>query len=223
VIIFKSKSIAKNVMFYLDKDVNEFSAEEINTIKELSVDGGEEVLDLSEALVFNNLEELIISNTFLSKDDILVLGKLPLLRTIYFNKCFFENSNVLDSLNIKELNFYDCDIISYSFLNNMSFLEKLSIVDGEVSLNDFNGLGELNKLRLSHSHIHDICEFDFPKLEELYINDTNIVDYSILNNLSNLRVIDLSGEMCENWSSYVDDLNKKKVLVLENGFPYNRG
>ncbi len=222
-IIFNSKSIAKNVMFYLDKDVNEFSAEEINTIKELSVDGGEEVLDLSETLVFNNLEELIISNTFLSKDDILVLGKLPLLRTIYFNKCFFEDSNVLDSLNIKELNFYDCDIISYSFLNNMSFLKKLSIVNGEASLNDFNGLSELKKLRLSHCHINDIDMFNFPKLEELYINDTNIEDYSVLGNLNNLNTIDLSSDMCENWSSYVDSLNNKKVLVLENGFPYNRG
>ena len=222
-IIFKSKSIAKNVMFYLDKDVNQFSAEEISGIRELSVDGGEEVLDLSETLVFNNLEELIISNTFLSKDDILVLGKLPLLRIIYFNKCFFEDANDLEFLKIKELNFSDCDIISYSFLNNMSFLEKLSIVNGEVSLNDFNGLGELNRLRLSHSHIDDICEFDFPKLEELYINDTNIVDYSVLNNFSNLRIIDLSDEMCKNWPSYVDNLNTKKVLILEEGFPYNKG
>lgn len=222
-IVLKSSLIAKNVMLYLGKDVNEFSKEDLGKIKEISVDGADGELNFLDISNFNNLEDLIVSNTFLSSDDILIIRNLSLLKSIRFNKCFFENANDVGLINVEEIHFFDCDIIDYSFIKNMTNLKSLSIVNGDVSLNDLMFLKDLNFLRLTHSEISDLNKFNFPNLKELYINDTNINNYDILTDLDNLSVLDLSSEQCNDWNEYVNILSKKKVLVLEEGFPYNNG
>ena len=117
-------------------------------------------------------------------------------------------------LKVKEVGFINCGIVDYSFVYEMSDLESLSIVNGLVSISGVNKLKKLEYLQLSYSVMMDIETFDLPFLKELHIDNTNFMDTSNLENLTNLQRIGISEEQYIEGKKFYKELIQKGVLVL---------
>ena len=155
-ITIKNENIANYVMFILDKLDNKFTEEELNTITEITIDY-EEILEnnsiLKELLLFRNLNTLNLRNAYIYNDDYNYLLNLDKLNNLYLDRCKFENADLIASLKLKSLSLINCEINNYLFVNLLTELEELTIINGEVDIDNINKLTKLNYLQLSYSNI----------------------------------------------------------------------
>ena len=211
--------LANYIMFKLDKEENNFSKEELEKIDEIilnpiNINGEYEKIDLEVIKYFSNLKKILFKNVTIDKNTITNLSSIKTLESVYFEKCEFENANMLIDLKIKEIGFVNCEIVDYSFVYEMSNLQSLSIVNGLVSISGVNKLKKLEYLQLSYSTMMDIEEFNLPFLKELHIDNTNFMDTSNLENLTNLHRIGISEEQYVQGKKFYKDLINKGILVL---------
>ena len=174
-------------MLKLGKLDNNFKKEELETVKSLFLNskdsyGNDEEIDLRILKYFTNLEELELSNLIINNEITVMLSKLKKLETITFNKCSFENPNVLQMLKVHALNIINSSIQDTKFLESLKILKKLSLIGlDNVYIKDINNLINLKYLRLSNSNIIDFKEeLLVPNLEELYIDNTNLYEFTLL-------------------------------------------
>ena len=144
--------------------------------------GNDEEIDLTILKYFTNLEELELTNLNINNEITVMLSKLKKLETITFNKCSFENPNVLQMLKVHALNIINSSIQDTKFLESLKILKKLSLIGlDNVYIKDINNLINLKYLRLSNSKIIDFKEeLLVPNLEELYIDNTNLYEFTLL-------------------------------------------
>ena len=190
-ITIKNENIANYVMFILDKLDNKFTEEELNTITEITIDY-EDVLEnnsiLKELLLFRNLNTLNLRNAFIYNDDYNYLLNLEKLNNLYLDRCKFENADLIASLKLKSLSLINCEINNYLFVNLLTELEELTIINGEVDIDNINKLTKLNYLQLSYSNIlGNELVIKLDNLKELYVDNTNIRNLTFTNNLLNLN------------------------------------
>ena len=181
------KKIADFLMLKLGKLDNNFKKEELATVKSLflnskDANGNDEEIDLTILKYFTNLEELELTNLNINNEITVMLSKLKKLETITFNKCSFENPNVLQMLKVHALNIINSSIQDTKFLESLKILKKLSLIGlDNVYIKDINNLINLKYLRLSNSNIIDFKEeLLVPNLEELYIDNTNLYEFTLL-------------------------------------------
>lgn len=174
-------------MLKLGKLDNNFKKEELATVKSLflnskDANGNDEEIDLTILKYFTNLEELELTNLNINNEITVMLSKLKKLETITFNKCSFENPNVLQMLKVHALNIINSSIQDTKFLESLKILKKLSLIGlDNVYIKDINNLINLKYLRLSNSNIIDFKEeLLVPNLEELYIDNTNLYEFTLL-------------------------------------------
>ena len=174
-------------MLKLGKLDNNFKKEELATVKSLflnskDANGNDEEIDLTILKYFTNLEELELTNLNINNEITVMLSKLKKLETITFNKCSFENPNVLQMLKVHSLNIINSSIQDTKFLESLKILKKLSLIGlDNVYIKDINNLINLKYLRLSNSNIIDFKEeLLVPNLEELYIDNTNLYEFTLL-------------------------------------------
>ena len=174
-------------MLKLGKLDNNFKKEELATVKSLflnskDANGNDEEIDLTILKYFTNLEELELTNLNINNEITVMLSKLKKLETITFNKCSFENPNVLQMLKVHSLNIINSSIQDTKFLESLKILKKLSLIGlDNVYIKDINNLINLKYLRLSNSKIIDFKEeLLVPNLEELYIDNTNLYEFTLL-------------------------------------------
>lgn len=182
-----NEKIADFLMLKLGKLDNNFKKEELATVKSLFLNskdsnGNDEEIDLTILKYFTNLEELELTNLNINNEITVMLSKLKKLETITFNKCSFENPNVLQMLKVHALNIVNSDIQDTKFLESLKILKKLSLIGlDNIYIKDINNLINLRYLRLSNSHIIDFKEeLLVPNLEELYIDNTNLYEFNLL-------------------------------------------
>ena len=182
-----NEKIANFLMLKLGKLDNNFKKEELATVKSLflnskDANGNDEEIDLTILKYFTNLEELELTNLNINNEITVMLSKLKKLETITFNKCSFENPNVLQMLKVHSLNIVNSDIQDTKFLESLKILKKLSLIGlDNVYIKDINNLINLKYLRLSNSKIIDFKEeLLVPNLEELYIDNTNLYEFTLL-------------------------------------------
>lgn len=190
-ITIKNENIANYVMFVLDKLENEFTEEELNTITEITIDY-EDILEnnsiLKELLLFRNLNTLNLRNAFIYNDDYNYLLNLEKLNDLYLDRCKFENADLIASLKLKSLSLINCEINNYLFVNLLIELEELTIINGEVDIDNINKLTKLNYLQLSYSNIlGNELVIKLDNLKELYVDNTNIRNLTFTNDLLNLN------------------------------------
>ncbi len=220
------ESVANKVMFQLDKLENEFSQDELNQITEIVIDYDEEENNaalIADVLLFQNLFSLTIRNGFLYNDDLLHLIKLKKLKAISFHNCKFENSNLVALFSVSSLSLVHCDIYNYSFISVLGELESLTIVSGKIKVRSLNELEQLRYLQLSYSEILGSPDLISPKIEELYIDHSNLVDLSFLKNFKNLRKLGVDESQYRENKLLLDDLIQHDVLVLEDNLIEIRG
>lgn len=182
-----NEKIANFLMLKLGKLDNNFKKEELATVKSLflnskDANGNDEEIDLTILKYFTNLEELELTNLNINNEITVMLSKLKKLETITFNKCSFENPNVLQMLKVHALNIINSSIQDTKFLESLKILKKLSLIGlDNVYIKDINNLINLKYLRLSNSNIIDFKEeLLVPNLEELYIDNTNLYEFTLL-------------------------------------------
>ncbi len=221
-ITIDNRELADYLMFKLDKLENEFSEEELEQIEELVLnpyDINEEYHELNLDILkyFKNLKTISFSNLLITDLDFENLYIMPNLTSLNFDKCTFENINKIASLNLLELSIINCDIEDFSFVYGLNTLKSLSIINGNLSLSKINNLQNLVFLEISSSKVTDIEKLTLPLLEELYIDETDINNLDIVINLSNLKKLGLSREQYENNRSIIEVLQKRNVILLNDG------
>ncbi len=211
--------LANYIMFKLDKEDNSFSREELNQIDEIiinpiNINGEYEKINLEVIKLFLNLKKILFKNLAIDENTINNLFSMETLESIYFEKCELKNENLLKDLQIKEIGFINCNIVDYSFVYEMSNLQSLAIVNGVVSISGVNKLKKLEYLQLSYSSMIDIEKLNLPFLKELHIDNTNLMDTSNLENLTNLQRIGISEEQYVEEKNYYKNLIQKGIIVL---------
>lgn len=225
----KNEQLANYIMFKLDKQVNEFTVDELQNIDEIvlnTIDINEEYTEINLDVInyFTGVKRLVLKNLYLSEADIFNLSKLNLLEDVYMEKCEFENADNIASLKIKHLELINCDIINYNFLYTMSELNSLSVVNGNISLNKINNLQQLRYLQLSYSNITEITLLKTILLEEIHIDNTNISDLTVIENLNNIKRLGISEEQYIKNEEFVKRLMDKNIIVMnENIVSFGQG
>ena len=221
--------LANYIMFKLDKEDNSFSVEELGEIDEIiinpiNINGEYEKINLEVIKYFSNLKRILFKNLTINENIITDLVSIKSLESIYFEKCEFENVNMLMVLKTKEIGFINCEIVDYSFVYEMKNLQSLAIVNGLVSISGVNNLKKLEYLQLSYSSMIDIETFNLPFLKELHIDNTNLMNTSNLENLTKLQRIGISEEQYVEGEKFYKNLIQKGVLVLnQNLLEFNEG
>lgn len=216
-ITIKNENIANYVMFILDKLDNAFTEEELNTITEITIDY-EEILEnnsiLKELLLFRNLNTLNLRNAFIYNDDYNYLLNLDKLNNLYLDRCKFENADLIASLKLKSLSLINCEINNYLFVNLLTELEELTIINGEVDIDNINKLTKLNYLQLSYSNILGnelIIKLD--NLKELYVDNTNIRNLTFTNNLLNLNRLSIDEFQYKYNNEFIKQLRNRNISI----------
>ena len=216
-ITIKNENIANYVMFVLDKLDNKFTEEELNTITEITIDY-EEILEnnsiLKELLLFRNLNTLNLRNAFIYNDDYNYLLNLEKLNNLYLDRCKFENADLIASLKLKSLSLINCEINNYLFVNLLTELEELTIINGEVDIDNINKLTKLNYLQLSYSNILGnelIIKLD--NLKELYVDNTNIRNLTFTNDLLNLNRLSIDEFQYKYNNQFIKQLRNRNISI----------
>lgn len=216
-ITIKNENIANYVMFVLDKLDNEFTEEELNTITEITIDY-EDILEnnsiLKELLLFRNLNTLNLRNAFIYNDDYNYLLNLEKLNNLYLDRCKFENADLIASLKLKSLSLINCEINNYLFVNLLTELEELTIINGEVDIDNINKLTKLNYLQLSYSNIlgnEIVIKLD--NLKELYVDNTNIRNLTFTNDLLNLNRLSIDEFQYKYNNQFIKQLRNRNISI----------
>ena len=216
-ITIKNENIANNVMFVLDKLDNKFTEEELNTITEITIDY-EDVLEnnsiLKELLLFRNLNTLNLRNAFIYNDDYNYLLNLEKLNNLYLDRCKFENADLIASLKLKSFSLINCEINNYLFVNLLTELEELTIINGEVDIDNINKLTKLNYLQLSYSNIlGNELVIKLDNLKELYVDNTNIRNLTFTNNLLNLNRLSIDEFQYKYNNEFIKQLRNRNISI----------
>lgn len=222
------KVLANYIMFKLDKLENNFTQDELNLIEEITIDYNEireeeQYFDFKNISLFSNIKSLELINFYIDKNDLEILLNMNKLTNITFEKCEFENADLISGLKIVSLSLINCNINNYHFIYIMKNLEELSIINGSIIIDGINKLNNLKYLQLSYSKILDKHKYLLlKKLKELYIDNTNIVNLNFLQYLEELERLSISKKQFVNNKKLLEELNKKKVLIKnENMVDFN--
>lgn len=216
-ITIKNENIANYVMFILDKLDNEFTEEELNTITEITIDY-EDILEnnsiLKELLLFRNLNTLNLRNAFIYNDDYNYLLNLEKLNNLYLDRCKFENADLIASLKLKSLSLINCEINNYLFVNLLTELEELTIINGEINIDNINKLSKLNYLQLSYSNIlGNELVIKLDNLKELYVDNTNIRNLTFTNDLLNLNRLSIDEFQYKYNIEFIKQLRNRNISI----------
>ncbi len=208
-----SENLIDYVMFKLNKDSNEFTTNELDTIDEVLINFNNEVDNyyLSDITNFHNLKSITFRNGFINNDILKVLMKFNHLTSVTFDNCGFEEEKLIASLNLKELSLISCQIHDYSFVYIIDTLETLSIVNGEVEINKLNLLKNLHYLEITNSKILDNSKININNIHELYIDNTSIDDLTFLNDLNDLEKVSIDDHQYEDNKVLVKKLINKGI------------
>lgn len=214
----KNENLANYIMFKLDKLDNNFTEQELNQITEVVIDYNDESESsfafLEELTMLKGLKSITLRNGYIFNDNYNIFLNLNNLSEFVFENCEFENADLIASIKLKALSLINCKIENYAFVNLFELLEELTIINGEVEIGKINMLKNLKYLQLSYSNIVKNANLNIDKLEELYIDNTNIDNFNFLNNLLNLKRISIDKKQYKTNKRIFDDLMKNNILVL---------
>lgn len=170
----------------------------MSDINEIVVDGNE-IFDFINFALENKVKnDIEFRNCDFLKEDILKLSNAREYERIAFIKCTFKDYISIQNIKTKSLSFTNSKLNDYDFIYNMTFLEKLTIVGGNIDCSKINHLKKLQYLRLSHCHVDNIEKYISTNLKYLFIDNTNIKDISCIKNFTNLELLSISEdqELC---------------------------
>lgn len=163
-----------------------------------------------------------LESLYLYYDDIEVnldtIDNFQHLKSLYISGevtelSFLENLSHLQSLELKEANVENIDIVG-----NMTELEKLTINNSSITTVDIaENMTNLTRLNLyNNANLTDITAIEkLKKLEYLSIGRTSITDFGVLKSLPKLRSLDASNIALSN-IDFLEYLPNLRLLYLDN-------
>lgn len=211
---FNSEQLTNYIGFKLDVLENEFTIEQLNSLKELVIDY-EYNLELDVLKYFSGLETLEIRNFNIDENTINSILSMKNLSNLSFQLCTFETTNNLDKLNLKELHLDCCKMNDYSFVFSMQTLERLTLSGQEnLDILKVNTLVNLKYLNISHTKCsNDVL--NLKSLEELFIDGSNIVNLNFVFELPNLKVLSLSQEQYDGKEEIIEKIKNRNIEIYD--------
>lgn len=211
---FNSEQLTNYIGFKLDVLENEFTEEQLNSLKELVIDY-EYNLELDVLKYFSGLETLEIRNFNIDENTINSILSMKNLSNLSFQLCTFETTNNLDKLNLKELHLDCCKMNDYSFVFGMQTLERLTLSGQEnLDILKVNTLVNLKYLNISHTKCsNDVL--NLKSLEELFIDGSNIINLNFVFELPNLKVLSLSQEQYDGKEDIIEKIKNRNIEIYD--------
>lgn len=198
----------KSLLYFLEtvlnKNKKDIDEEDLLNIRVLHlnsyfIDGSKNKIDFSKLLLFKNLEEVTISNTILSLDDIEYIKKSNIKR-LNLEKSTFNNDTNLIANNLEKLRLYNCYIDNYDdLLSNATNLTNLQIInpydENEIDIDNLST--SLEALMLENCIIKNVNSFKkLKKCKLLSLLDTYLwgVDLKFLKEMPNLKQLYISDD-----------------------------
>lgn len=217
-VTLKNKSVEEYVLLRTNKTKDKLSIEDILNIKTLnlnsiSINKKFNPIYFEDLQYFKNLENLYISNSNISDEDLKYIFSLSQLKTLSLYECTINNLKGINNLNKLE-NLY-ISKIGYSNISDISSLQNLKnikLVGVEIdSLNFLLPLKQLKSLDIRYSKINDASMLkNITSLEQLYAIKTpnlNILDILEMPNLKELQI--------DNTKDYKTIAQTKKIKLYE--------
>ena len=220
----KNKDLAIFLFFKLNKIGNEFSKNELATLKELTLnqldiqgmvkDVDIEILDHTE-----NLESITFKNFSITDEIIDKLKKIKSLKTVTFEKCIISNFDRIGELDLDYLCITNNRFIRTDFLKGKSYLGLVLTDSDLLDINNIQHMTSLSFLNVSNSHIENPNLIgNLQGLSIVHIENSDIKDISFLESLPNLRTVGIDKEKYDNNLDTIVKLKEKEVDLLEQGY-----
>lgn len=222
-----NQKLKELLIFKLNKTDDKISIDELKSITELvlnpvDISGHYNSIDLSLLNYLISLEDLELINMYIDKETILILSKYNNLKNLVFDKCQFEDSNLISLIKVESLSLIECEIVNYEFLSLISNLKSL-ILNNSVNLN-FEYLSYLENLKilsLAYSQIDTkTIGTRLPAIEELYLYDSSIDDLSFIYQITSLKLLGISKNQYIKNQELIDELKETIKIVNENMIEY---
>ncbi len=211
------------LMDYLNKTDTNFTKEELNRVKELSLDSiglfhNYNKIDSNILKYFNNLEVLEVCNANIDStfiDNILNLNKL---RSIAFVNCNITNLNSLARIKIVKLIINNCTVDDIESISNFKQLQTIGLVNMNLkSISFLEGLPHLIEINLSFSNIDDVSTmYHFIRIDTLRIDNSTILDLDFVNKYSALKTISISENQYLKNKDLINDLVNLDINVYKD-------
>ena len=231
--IFAEPLIEEAVRLTLGKFTDEpVLRKDLELIKELYISGDEIVLsERAYELIRNNPRRTVPEN-IKSLEDIKYMPNLiklcmdhqsvfdlsPLsghqqLEVLKFERCNISDvSPLLTVPRLRELFIFDNIIDEFSYFQEMKSLQFLVI--GDNPLKNIAELGDISHIEALNLHMTDIENLAgieiMVNLRELWLRETAVCDFSPLDGLPKLSVIDISPDM----AIYLDTLSREDIEII---------
>lgn len=211
---FASQQLTNYIGFKLDVLENEFTEEQLNSLKELVIDY-EYNLELDVLKYFNNLETLEIRNFNIDESILKIILSMHNLKSLSFELCTFETTNNMNKLNLDELHLNSCTMNDYSFVFDIKTLVRLTLTGVEqLDILQLNTLTNLKYLNISHTKCtNDVL--NIVNLEELYIDNSNITNLNFVLELPNLKILSLSEEQYKDKKEVIKKIKEKNIEIYD--------
>ncbi|WP_323807952.1 leucine-rich repeat domain-containing protein [Halarcobacter ebronensis] len=170
----------------------------LTKLKELNLDGNP-VSDLSALKDLKYLEDLDLYNTQVS--DLSPINNIKTLKSLSYGYMkdidTIDISQIKDLTNLEYLGLGNVKVKNFQMINNFINLTNFS-PPRSITVEDMGTLTNLKKLkRLDLDSAKFITNIDFilnfPNIEHLFLNKTNIKDISVLKKLPKLTILNISG------------------------------
>ena len=211
------------LMDYLNKINTNFTVEELNRVKELSLDSiglfqKYNRIDPKVLNYFNNLEVLEISNTNIDKAYIDNILKLNNLRSLSFTNCNITNLGILSKIKITKLIINNCTINNILDITNFKQLNTIGLINMTIdSISFLEQLPHLLEVDLSFSNIDSISTmYTFTLIDTLRIDNSSILDLDFINKYSALKTLSISENQYQRNKELIDDLVSLKIIVYKD-------
>jgi len=153
---------------------------------------------------FENLESLVLKDTYLKYEDIYSLDNYNLKN---IQLCIFEDINYK-----LDIPFNDTDIFDISKLSNLKNLKELAI---EGSVKNIANLKSLETIEITHSNINKDESFNnMERLKNLSLVMTSIENNNIFKSLLNLNSLEIKDCKFDDLKSINMLTNLKKLVIL---------
>lgn len=217
----------QNIKTYLQINLNKidssFTKEDLASIKKLEIDAndpiGYQVYNPKILNDFINLEELTLKNITINQAWIAEILKLEKLNSLSFEYSYIDSIKDLIKLRLSKIAFNDTSCQDIEEINNFKTLNSISLIAMELkSLNILKNMPNLLEVKLSSSKFKDETILrTLDRIENLYIDNTDIKDLDFINNHINLKKISLSKNQIEKNKKLIDDLIYLNIEVYEDG------
>lgn len=186
-ITIKNNDLVMYLKSVLNKSDNAFSQQELNSIVKININGldveGRPVkISFQEIKYFEQIESIIISNLYISNEDMAILQSQKKLKKLTFERCSFENEELIKNIPLEELHLIYTKVKNFNFVYEMTELSELSVIKGSLNFKKLNALKNLKYLNVSSSIVSYVDYVNLPNLERVNISYSNIenVDFTFL-------------------------------------------